>query len=87
MPRSYQHISSYEKEILELKTQGLTLREIGTKFGFTEKQVHNFITQYNEKQRLRHTNVFVGADSDTDVRCYGKVIMGQRIVLPDYLFD
>lgn len=37
--------------------------------------------------RLRHTNVFVGADSETDVRCYGKVIMGQRIELPDYLFD
>ena len=51
MPRSYQHISSYEKEILELKSQGLTLRDIGAKIGFTEKQVHNFITRYNEKQR------------------------------------
>ena len=29
MPRSYQHISDYEKEILELKSQGMTLREIG----------------------------------------------------------
>jgi hypothetical protein len=38
MPRSYQHISKYEKEILELKTKGLTLREIGAKLGFTEKQ-------------------------------------------------
>ena len=51
MPRSYQHISNYEKEILELKSKGLTLREIGGRFGFTEKQVHNFITRYNEKQR------------------------------------
>ena len=51
MPRSYQHISNYEKEILELKSKGLTLREIGAKLGFTEKQVHNFITRYNEKQR------------------------------------
>lgn len=51
MPRSYQHISNYEKEILELKSKGLTLREIGARFGFTEKQVHNFITRYNEKQR------------------------------------
>ena len=51
MPRSYQHISNYEQEILELKSKGLTLREIGGRFGFTEKQVHNFITRYNEKQR------------------------------------
>lgn len=51
MPRSYQHISNYEKEILELKAQGMTLREIGAKLGFTERQVHNFISRYNEKQR------------------------------------
>lgn len=52
MPRSYQHISDYEKEILELKSQGMTLREIGEKFGFTYGQVHNFITRYNKKQRM-----------------------------------
>ena len=52
MPRSYRHISNYENEILELKLQGLTLREIGAKFGFTQKQVHNFITRYNKKQRM-----------------------------------
>ena len=51
MPRSYQHISKYEKEILELKAQGLTRKEIGAKLGFTKDQVHNFITRYNEKQR------------------------------------
>lgn len=61
MPRSYQHISSYEKEILELKSQGLTLREIGAKFGFTEKQVHNFITRYNEKQRKIKAGVAIRA--------------------------
>ena len=51
MPRSYQHISKYEKEILELKAQGLTRKEIGAKLGFTKEQVHNFISRYNEKQR------------------------------------
>lgn len=29
MPRSYKHISNYEKEILELKSEGLTLSENG----------------------------------------------------------
>ena len=34
-----------------MKGQGKTLQEIGNKFGFTRKQVHNFITRYNTKQR------------------------------------
>ena len=51
MPRSYRHIKENEKEILELKEQGLTLREIGKKYGFTYEQVHNFISRHNEKQR------------------------------------
>lgn len=28
MPRRYRHISNYEKEILKLKSQGLTLKEM-----------------------------------------------------------
>ena len=51
MPRSYRHIKEYEKEILELKEQGMTLREIGKKYGFTYEQVHNFISRHNEKHR------------------------------------
>lgn len=51
MPRSYRHISNYEKEILELKSKGMTLREIGELYGFIYEQVHNFISRYNEKQR------------------------------------
>ena len=51
MTRSYGRIQQYEKEILELKKQGLTLRQIGERLGFSEKQVHNFISRYNEKQR------------------------------------
>ena len=51
MARSYQQISKYEEEILRLKTEGWTLREIGEKYGFTYEQVHNFISRYNKKQR------------------------------------
>lgn len=51
MPRGYRHIKEYEKEILEMKAQGITLREIGKKYGFTYDQVHNFISRYNTKQR------------------------------------
>ena len=51
MARSYRHIQEYEKEILKLKEQGLTLREIGERLGFTYKQLHNFITRHNANQR------------------------------------
>ena len=51
MSREYRHIKEYEKEILELKEQGLSKREIGEKLGFTYEQVHNFVTRYNANQR------------------------------------
>lgn len=51
MARSYKHIKEYEKEILELKKQGLTKREIGNELGFSKEQIHNFISRYNESQR------------------------------------
>jgi len=51
MARSYRHIQQYEKEILELKEQGLTQKQIGERLGFTQKQVKNFFHRYNEKQR------------------------------------
>ena len=46
MPRSYRHIKEYEKEILELKGQGITEKEIGKRLGFSKKQINNFITRY-----------------------------------------
>ena len=51
MPREYRHIEEYEKEILQLWEEGKTLREIGEQLGFSYKQVRNFKTRYNEKQR------------------------------------
>ena len=50
MPRGYRHIQDYEKEILELRSQGKTGREICEKFGFSKKQYSNFITRYNRRQ-------------------------------------
>jgi DNA-binding CsgD family transcriptional regulator len=51
MARSYKHIQQYEKEILELKEQGLTHRQIGERLGFTKKQVKGFFYRNKEKQR------------------------------------
>ena len=51
MPRSYRHINEYEKEILEMRKQGKIKREICEKFGFSMKQLTDFITRYNRKQK------------------------------------
>ena len=51
MSRGYSHIKEYEKEILKLKEQGFTKREIGEKFGFSKEQIHGFITRHNKDQR------------------------------------
>ena len=50
MSRSYRRMQDYEKEIMELREQGLTGRQIQEKFGFSKKQYENFITRYNRRQ-------------------------------------
>ena len=50
MPRSYKHIEEYETEIVRMKNEGKTKKEIGKVLGFTVKQIGNFITRYNRKQ-------------------------------------
>ena len=51
MAKNYRHIQIHEKEMLELKGQGLTIREIGERFGLTRDQTHDFFKRYNRKQR------------------------------------
>ena len=51
MPRNYRHINEYEKEILEMRKQGKSKREICEKFGFSIKQLTDFVTRYNRKQK------------------------------------
>ena len=51
MPREYRYIKQYEKEIIELWEQGVCLREIAERFGFTKEQVQEFKTRYNKNQR------------------------------------
>lgn len=42
------------------------------------------LTLVSANPRLKHTNVYVGADSGASVQCYGKVLLGFRVQLPDY---
>ena len=51
MARNYRHIQQYEDEIMELREQGLSLRQIGDRLGLSVKQLKNFLNRYNKKQR------------------------------------
>ena len=51
MARSYRRIQEYEEQILRLKEEGKTKREIGKIFGFSYEQIHNLISRYNARQR------------------------------------
>ena len=42
MPREYRHIKQYENEILQLKSEGLTYREIGERLGFEQVKIKKF---------------------------------------------
>ena len=59
MSRSYRHISDYENEILEMRQQGKTRKEICEKYGFSLRQVKDFITRYNRKQKKLASGISV----------------------------
>ncbi len=50
MPRSYRYIEEYGEEILRMKSEGKTRREIGDALGFSPEQIHSFTKRYNRKQ-------------------------------------
>lgn len=59
MPREYRHIGMYEKELIELYNEGKSLREIGEQYGFTYKQMRDFKTRYNKKQRKLESGIMI----------------------------
>lgn len=50
MPREYRHIEQYEKEILELREQGLTKREIGERLGFSKEQIKGVLRRKRQRE-------------------------------------
>ena len=66
MPREYRHIKAYEKEILELKEQGYTKREIGERFDLSYEQVHNFISRHNERLATSLNGIYAASTLKND---------------------
>ena len=55
MPREYRHIQEYEKEILKLREQGNSYREIGEKFGLSKEQIKGFLkSKRRQEERLSY---------------------------------
>ena len=46
---------------------------------------HRNLTLVSANPRLKHTNVYIDAESSSEVRCFGKVLLGYKLELPDYL--
>ena len=59
MPRNYRHLQQYEKEILRLREEGLTHREIAEKFGLTKEHIKQFFNRYNRNQRKLASGVAI----------------------------
>lgn len=57
MPREYRHIKQYEKELFELKLQGLTLQQIGDKFGLSREQVKEYFKRERRKERKQAAGI------------------------------
>ena len=51
MPREYRRMLEHEEEILKMREEGKTKREICEVFGFTMKQMTNFVTRHNSRTR------------------------------------
>lgn len=51
MSRKYVKIDEHGKEILELKLEGKTNREIAQKLGVDRKCIRNWVTRFNRQQQ------------------------------------
>ena len=51
MPRNYRHIMQYEKEMMRLKEEGQTVREIGEKLGFSQSKIKEFFRRLRIKEQ------------------------------------
>lgn len=51
MPRKYTKIKELESEVLRMKAEGKTNREIAEHFGLTLEQIKNLVKRHNRNER------------------------------------
>ena len=57
MSREYKKIRHFEKEINQMKEEGLTYREIGEKLGYTKTQVKEFVKRQRRQVKKFYTEI------------------------------
>lgn len=63
---------------LKLKNE-MTQKELSKKLGVSIVSISHW------EVGTKNTSIYIGSDSEMSIRCYGKVILGFRIELPDYI--
>ena len=80
MPRKYSHIQEHEKEIIELRSQGMTLRQIGEKLGFTHKEMRDFFPDTIEnKENLQQESLQSPRDDPGRVKSGSQVLQNTNM--------
>ena len=76
MPREYRHIEQYEKEIMKLREEGLSQREIGERLGFRKEQIKGFCKRKRQKERkwffCADSSMPYGSETNQPKACYLK---------------
>ena len=91
------NIRQYEKEIIKLREQWFSGRQIQEKLGLTKKQYENFINRYNKKQskilkcmplkpKGRHTKVMLKQDEITKLKTKIKSLEMENELMRNFIF-
>lgn len=59
MPREYRRVQQYKEEMLKLKTEELTVRKIGERFGLSYEKTNNFFKIYYRRQRKNAAGIAI----------------------------
>ena len=60
MSKGRRNIRQYETELFKLKEEGLTVKEIGARFGLSYEQTHDFFKRQNRKKRKIASGIGIG---------------------------
>ena len=55
--RKYTKIKEIEPEIVAMREEGKTLREIAVRFGLEKKQLKDLVTRYNRRQKKMEAGI------------------------------
>ena len=79
MPRSYKHISNYEKEILELKSEWLTLSENGIRIWWNNRIIVNILFEKMNNE-LKYESVKIQTNTEYTSEYLDEILSRYKMV-------